>query len=192
LDSDTDGVPDGIDECPDTPAGLRVDPKGCPIEVTEKETELLDTGMIRLQNVNFETNKADILPESWPTLDAVGTLLLRWPQLRLEIGGHTDSRGSAARNLKLSQARADSVRSYLMHKFPGLGVDQFTVKGYGKTKPIVPNTNELNWAKNRRVEFVVINRDVLKKEIERRRLLQQNEGAPVTPQTTPPDTTKKQ
>ena len=192
TDSDNDGVPDGIDACPDTPAGLKVDATGCPIEVTEKETELLDTGMIRLQNVNFETNKADILPESFPTLDAVGTLLTRWPQLRLEIGGHTDSRGSAARNLKLSQSRADSVRSYLLRKFDALGDTQFTVKGYGKTKPIVPNTSELNWAKNRRVEFVVINKDVLKKEIERRRLLQQNEGAPpVTPQTTPPDTTKK-
>ena len=184
-------MPDGIDACPDTPAGLKVDATGCPIEVTERETELLDTGMIRLQNVNFETNKADILPESFPTLDAVGTLLTRWPQLRLEIGGHTDSRGSAARNLKLSQARADSVRSYLLRKFDALGDTQFTVKGYGKTKPIVPNTSELNWAKNRRVEFVVINKDVLKKEIERRRLLQQNEGAtPVTPQTAPPDTTK--
>src|SRR5262249_33076563 len=53
-DSDGDGVPDGIDQCPDTPAGLKVDAKGCPIEVMEKETELLDTGMIRLQNVNFE------------------------------------------------------------------------------------------------------------------------------------------
>ena len=192
TDSDNDGVSDGIDTCPDTPAGLKVDANGCPIEVTEKETELLDTGMIRLQNVNFETNKADILPESYPTLDAVGTLLLRWPQLRLEIGGHTDSRGSAAKNLKLSQARAESVRSYLLQKFEGLGDNQFTVKGYGKTKPIVPNTNELNWAKNRRVEFVVINKDVLKKEIERRRLLQQNEGAPVTPQSTPPDTSRKQ
>ena len=50
----------GIDRCPDTPAGLAVDSEGCPIEVTEKETELLDTGMIRLQNVNFETGKADV------------------------------------------------------------------------------------------------------------------------------------
>ena len=96
-DSDGDGVPNGIDQCPDTPAGLKVDAKGCPIEVTERETELLDTGMIRLQNVNFETDKADILPESDATLDVVGMLLGKWPQLKLEIGGHTDSRGSAAK-----------------------------------------------------------------------------------------------
>jgi outer membrane protein OmpA-like peptidoglycan-associated protein len=155
-----------------------VDAAGCPIEVTEKETELLDTGMIRLQNVNFETNKADILPESFPTLDAVGMLLTKWPQLKLEIGGHTDARGSAAKNQKLSEARAESVRSYLTGKFTALDPAAFTVKGYGKTKPIVPNTNELNWAKNRRVEFVVLNKDVLKKEIERRRLLKENESAP--------------
>src|SRR5262249_37508758 len=156
-----------IDQCQDTPNGLKVDAKGCPIEVTEKETELLDTGMIRLQNVNFETNKADILPDSYPTLDAVGMLLTKWPQLKLEIGGHTDARGSGIRNQKLSEARADSVRSYLLHRFDKLDPAQFTTKGYGKSKPIVPNSNELNWAKNRRVEFVVTNKDVLKKEIEK-------------------------
>jgi outer membrane protein OmpA-like peptidoglycan-associated protein/opacity protein-like surface antigen len=202
-DTDGDGVPDGIDQCNDTPKGLKVDAKGCPIEVTERETELLDTGMIRLQNVNFETNKAEILPESYPTLDAVGMLLTKWPQLKLEVGGHTDSRGSAAGNQKLSESRASSVRSYILQKFPTLDPNQFTVKGYGKTKPIVPNTNELNWAKNRRVEFVVQNKDVLKKEIEKRRLLQQNEGTPApapapvppapkaAPTPTPADTTKK-
>jgi OOP family OmpA-OmpF porin len=183
-DSDADGVPNGVDQCPDTPKGLKVDAKGCPIEVTERETELLDTGMIRLQNVNFETNKADILPESDATLDVVGMLLIKWPQLKLEIGGHTDSRGSAAANQKLSEARAGSVKAYMLSKFPTLTDAQFTVKGYGKTKPIVPNTNELNWAKNRRVEFVVTNKDVLKKEIEKRRLLQQGEAAPA-------DSTKK-
>jgi hypothetical protein len=126
-------------------------------------------------------------------------LLTRWPQLKLEIGGHTDSRGSAAANQKLSESRAGSVRAYILQKYPTLDPNQFTVKGYGKTKPIVPNTNELNWAKNRRVEFVVQNKDVLKKEIEKRRLLQQNEGAPAptpapvppAPKTAPADTTKK-
>jgi outer membrane protein OmpA-like peptidoglycan-associated protein len=193
-DSDGDGVFDGLDECPDTVPGLKVDARGCPIEVTERETELLDTGMIRLQNVNFETNKSDLLPESHPTLDAVGTLLTRWPQLKLEIGGHTDSRGSAARNQKLSEARAEAVRSYLVGKFTQLVPDQFTVKGYGESKPIVPNNSELNWSKNRRVEFVVLNRDVLRREIERRRLLQQNEPAPTPPVTPPPapaDTTRR-
>jgi len=180
-------VADGIDKCPDTPAGFKVDSQGCSIEVTEKEVELLDTGMIRLQNVNFETNKAVIVPESYNSLDVVGALLARWPELKIEIGGHTDSRGSAANNLKLSQARAESVRSYITGKYPKLDPTQYTVKGYGKTKPIVPNTNELNWAKNRRVEFVVLNKDVLKKEVERRRMLKLDEGAPAAPA----DSTKK-
>ena len=184
IDSDADGVFDGLDKCADTPAGLKVDANGCPIVVTEKETELLDTGLIRLNDVNFETGKADILPESFSTLDAVGAVMLKWPQLQIEIGGHTDSRGSAAKNLKLSQARADSVRAYILRKYPTLLPAQFTVKGYGKTRPVAPNTNELNMAKNRRVEFVVQNKEVLKKEVEKRRMMQLNEAAPA-------DTTQK-
>jgi outer membrane protein OmpA-like peptidoglycan-associated protein len=184
TDSDGDAVFDGLDKCPDTPAGLKVDADGCPILVTEKETELLDTGMIRLQDVNFETAKSDLLPESFTVLDAVGTLLARWPELQIEIGGHTDSRGSNAANQKLSEARAKSVLSYLLGKFTGLKPEQFTTKGYGESRPVVPNNNELNMAKNRRVEFVVLNKDVLRRETERRRLLREGEGAP-------PDSTKQ-
>ena len=76
------------------------------------------------------------------------------------------------------------MRDYLTQKFPELKPEQFTVKGYGESKPVVPNTSELNWAKNRRVEFVVLNKDVLKRESEKRHLLKKGEGAP-------PDTTGK-
>ncbi len=172
MDSDGDGVYDGLDKCPGTAAGLKVDSDGCPIEVTEKETELLDTGMIRLNNVNFETAKADILPESYPVLNVVGTVLSKWPELKIEIGGHADSRGSVAYNQGLSEARARSVMDYLIKNFPTLKPEQYTAKGYGELKPLVPNTSALNMAKNRRVEFVVLNKDVLKKEVERRKLLQ--------------------
>ena len=194
-DSDGDGVPDGLDKCPDTSPGLRVDVQGCPIEVMDRETELLDTGMIRLQNVNFETAKADILPESFPVLDVVGQVLKKWPELRIEIGGHTDARGSDRYNQRLSEARAKSVLDYLTHKFPELKPEQFTAKGYGESKPLVPNTNDLNMAKNRRVEFVVLNKDVLKREVERRRLLKKGEGTPAptpvpAPTPAPPDTTQ--
>ena len=193
-DSDGDGVPDGLDKCPDTAPDLKVDKDGCPIEVMEKETELLDTGMIRLQNVNFETNKANLLPESFPVLDVVGQVLRQWPELRIEIGGHTDSRGTDKHNQKLSEMRADSVKSYLVRKFPDLKPDQFTVKGYGESRPLVPNNSDLNMAKNRRVEFVVLNRDVLRRESERRRLLRKSEPAlpdtmPQMPRPAPPDTT---
>src|SRR5262249_20427772 len=147
MDSDGDGVPDGIDQCPNTPAGLKVDSNGCPIEVTEKETELLDTGMIRLQNVNFETGKAALMPESYPALDEVGGILLKWPQLSIEIGGHTDSRGRAIKNQVLSEDRAQAVKDYLVDKFPGLAAAQLTVRGYGAVRPLVPNTSVLNMSK---------------------------------------------
>ena len=171
TDSDGDGVMDGIDQCPNTPAGLKVDAMGCPIEVTEKETEMLDTGMIRLQNVNFETGKATLLPDSYAALDEVGGILLKWPQLSIEIGGHTDSRGRVEKNQALSESRAQSVKNYLVDKFPGLATAQLTTKGYGSNRPLVPNTSALNMSKNRRVEFKVMNREALKKEIERRKML---------------------
>jgi outer membrane protein OmpA-like peptidoglycan-associated protein len=199
-DADSDGVCDGRDKCPDTTPGLKVDADGCPIELVERETELLDTGMIRLQNINFETNKANLLPESYATLDVVGQVLGKWPELRIEVGGHTDARGSDAHNQRLSQARADSVLAYLTRRFPTLKSEQFSVRGYGEGKPLVPNTSALNWAKNRRVEFVVLNKDVLRREVERRRLLKINEAAPRdtttsaprdTATSAPPDTTRK-
>src|SRR5206468_9767182 len=108
------------DKCPDTSPGLKVDAQGCPIEYIEKETELLDTGMIRLQNVNFETAKADVLPDSYPVLDLVGQVLRKWPELRIEIVGHTDNRGADKYNQRLSEARAKAVLDYLVKKYPDL------------------------------------------------------------------------
>ena len=189
-DADGDGVCDGLDRCPDTSPGLQVSPDGCPIELIEKETELLDTGMIRLQNINFETNKAVLLSESFPTLDIVGQVLGKWPELKIEVGGHTDARGSDKHNQKLSDDRAKSVLDYLKDKYPTLQAGQYTSKGYGESKPLVPNTNALNWSKNRRVEFVVQNKDVLRREIERRRLLKVGETGSA-PKPAAPDSTKK-
>ncbi|HET7226019.1 MAG TPA: OmpA family protein [Candidatus Eisenbacteria bacterium] len=170
VDSDGDGVPDDRDKCPNTPHGVKVDANGCPIVEQNLETELLDTGRIRLENVHFQTARWDIQPEDTPRLDAVGQVLERWPQLKIEIGGHCDSRGGVEYNHRLSHQRANSVLQYLTHKFPDLKVGQFTVKGYGKDRPLVPNTSAVNMARNRRVEFVVLNRTVLKREVERRRL----------------------
>jgi OOP family OmpA-OmpF porin len=168
TDADGDGVWDGLDQCPDTPAGLKVDDKGCPTEVAGRETELLETGMVRIENVQFDEGQATIKAESYPSLDVVGLLLKSWPQLTIEIGGHTDSKGSSVANLKLSQARAEAVRTYLTGKFPTIDAKALTAKGYGKSKPVVPNTTDENRAKNRRVEFVVTNKAVLKQEIAKR------------------------
>jgi outer membrane protein OmpA-like peptidoglycan-associated protein len=162
-DSDGDGVCDGLDKCPNTPSGTQVDSDGCPPnEVRMRETELLDTGMIRLHDVNFETAKADILPESRKALDVVGEVLSKWPQLKVEVGGHCDSRGSDAYNLTLSRQRVASVRTYLLEHFPKLEAAQLTAKGYGESLPLVPNTSPENMAQNRRVEFTVLNKAVLK------------------------------
>jgi len=199
ADLDGDGVCDGVDRCAETPRGMQVSTDGCPIEVVERETELLDTGMMRLQNVNFETGKADLLPDSYGALDIVGQVLMKWPGLKVEVGGHTDSRGSDAKNQTLSDARANSVLDYLKQKYPGLKPDQYTARGFGESKPVAPNTSQLNMAKNRRVEFVVINKEVLKRESERRRLLQKGDAAPApapaptvpAPTPAPADTTKK-
>ena len=188
TDSDGDGVPNGVDKCPDTPPGLRVDASGCAIEVIERETELMDTGMIRLQGVNFETGKATLTPESQPALDIVGRVLSRWPELRIEVGGHTDARGSNASNQRLSQDRAEAVLDYLKVKYPNLKPEQYTAKGYGESKPIASNTSAEGMARNRRVEFVVQNKDVLRRETERRRLLQKSDQPPTTP--APIDTTR--
>jgi len=172
TDSDNDGVTDDKDRCPNTQANVKVDADGCPIELTERETELLDKGRITTREIHFETAKWDILPESQPVLDDIGTILIQWPQLRIEIGGHADARGSDAYNMDLTQKRAQAVLDYLVQKFPQLKGDQYTAVGYGERRPVASNKTVEGMAKNRRVEFKVLNRDVLKKEIERRKMLQ--------------------
>jgi OOP family OmpA-OmpF porin len=171
TDADQDGVCDGLDQCPDTQANVRVDAKGCPMQVSVRETELMETGMIRLQDVNFDTGKARIKPESYKILDDVGNILLKWPQLRIEIGGHTDSRGSDATNQKLSEARARAVLDYLTKKLPELNPNQYTTAGYGELQPIASNRTQLGMAKNRRVEFKVLNTEALKKQTEQQQFV---------------------
>jgi len=176
TDTDGDGVCDGLDQCPDSPPNAKVDQNGCPIIVSDKETQLLETGMIRLQNINFDTGRSTILPESEPVLDEVGNILARWPELKIEIGGHTDSRGSAAKNAELSKGRARAVMEYLTSKFPELDPSQFTTMGYGASRPIASNTTELGRSKNRRVEFKVLNKSALKREKTEQRLLPRDQA----------------
>ena len=175
VDSDQDGVCDGIDQCPDSPTNAKVDRNGCPIVVSDKETQLLETGMIRIQNVNFDTGRSAILPESEPILDEVGNVLARWPDLKIEIGGHTDSQGSPAKNIQLSKERARAVLGYVLSKFPELEPTQFTSAGYGATRPISTNATALGRSKNRRVEFKVLNKEALKREKTQQRVVPRDE-----------------
>ena len=175
TDSDGYGVPDDRDRCPNTPSNVKVDSDGCPIELTERETELLDKGRITEREIHFETAKWDILPESYPILDAIGAILIQWPRLEIEIGGHADHRGSDAYNLDLSEKRSNSVLAYLTEKFPPLDRSKYTAKGYGERVPVASNKTVEGMAKNRRVEFKVMNPEELTRERERRRTLQKGE-----------------
>lgn len=168
LDNDNDGVPDGADQCPDTPADTRVDSTGCQLVKTEREKQLIETGMIRLSGIKFDVNKFDIRPEFAATLDSVATVLGNWPVLQIEIGGHTDSRGSDAKNQELSQRRAQAVLDYVTSKNPALDASHYKVKGYGEAMSIADNATDAGRATNRRVEFKVTNPEELQAEIQRR------------------------
>jgi outer membrane protein OmpA-like peptidoglycan-associated protein len=172
VDSDGDGIPDGIDLCAATPPNAKVDATGCPIMVSEKEIELLDTGMITVRNINFKTGMWDIPAEAYPVLDEIGRILVQWPDLRIEIGGHADSRGGDAYNLELSDKRANAVRNYLLARFPEIKPEQYTARGYGEAQPVASNDTVEGRAKNRRVEFKVLNTEVLKKVRETRQMLE--------------------
>src|SRR6185503_2475806 len=127
------------------------------------------------REIHFETAKWDILPESEPVLDDIGKVLIQWPQLRIEIGGHADARGSSAYNMDLTQKRAQSVLDYLLTNFPQIQRDQYTAKGYGENVPVASNRTVEGMARNRRVEFKVLNTEELTKERERRSLLKRGE-----------------
>ncbi|HXI20066.1 MAG TPA: OmpA family protein, partial [Gemmatimonadales bacterium] len=144
VDSDHDGVIDANDKCPGTPAGTRVDATGCP-ELFERGTTLV------LQGVNFDVGKVTLRPESRAILDRVAASLVANPTVRVEVGGHTSSTGSRALNLRLSRARADAVRNYLIAR--GVPASQLTARGYGPDKPVAANGTAAGRAANRRVEL---------------------------------------
>jgi OmpA-OmpF porin, OOP family len=141
-DTDGDGVLDPSDQCPDTPRGTAVDAVGCPRK-----------GSITLQGVTFEFNSAKLTADSRPLLNDVAADLKKYPRLKVELQGHTDSVGADAYNLRLSQQRADAVREYLTSQ--GVAADQLTSKGYGETQPTGDNSTEAGRADNRRVAMRV-------------------------------------
>lgn len=132
-----------------------------PVVLESGDKHVLDIRMlkpsdvIRLYGINFEFNKAKILPESYPIIDDAAAIVMNHPDIKVEIQGHTDGVGSADYNLQLSYMRANAVRDYLieMHE---ITPERLFIMAYGESRPIAPNTDEQGRYKNRRVEFFII------------------------------------
>jgi OmpA-OmpF porin, OOP family len=107
-----------------------------------------------LENVEFDFGKSTLRPTSFPTLDELVEYLLRKDDERVEIGGHTDNIGTAAKNMKLSQERAQSIVNYLVAK--GVGMERLVAKGYGATDPVDDNRSEEGRQRNRRTEVKIL------------------------------------
>ncbi len=162
LDSDGDGIPDDLDACPNTPKGLKVLPDGCalvgdcrkprPGEKVDARGCALDKRFI-LRGVKFEFDSDRLTAEAEVILNEVSATLAAYPQVKLDVEGHTDSLGTDAYNLGLSERRAISVIKYL----DGRGVDTTRMKavGFGESVPIDDNNTDAGRENNRRVEFKV-------------------------------------
>jgi OOP family OmpA-OmpF porin len=121
-------------------------------QMESMEAEINNTGSCSVYGILFDTGKATIQPASQHTLNEVAQLLKKNSTWKLQIEGHTDNAGTKEANAKLSQARADAVRKWLV----SLGIDaaRLTAKGFGDTKPLADNGSEEGRAKNRRVALV--------------------------------------
>ncbi len=110
--------------------------------------------ILKIENIEFELDSSIITNKGVDTIKKIYNVLKKYPDVKLEIGGHTDSIGAEKYNLKLSQERVDSVKKALIEF--GLDGSRFKTKGYGESKPLVKNSSASNRAKNRRVEFKIL------------------------------------
>lgn len=152
LDNDADGVPDDRDDCRDQPGPA--DNKGCPrqyslVAVTKDKIEIK-------KQIKFATGSAKIVgAESEKILDEVAQALKDNPQIKkVRVEGHTDSVGDDAKNLKLSQNRANSVMGALIKR--NVDPARMEAVGFGETKPIASNATAAGKAENRRTEFNIV------------------------------------
>ena len=109
--------------------------------------------IIQLDNIFFEFNKSELLPQSFTELDKLWKIMNDNITLQIEIIGHTDNSGDEVNNLRLSEARAKSVADYLISE--GINKERIKIKGYGSSQPIAENKSEEGRMKNRRVEFKI-------------------------------------
>lgn len=108
----------------------------------------------RLDNVHFDTDKATLRPDSYTELKELLDYLQRHDDVNIEIAGHTDNAGTDAHNLKLSQDRANTIRTYLISK--GIKAGRVTAKGYGAGQPVADNATEEGRQQNRRTEVRIL------------------------------------
>jgi len=132
---------------PDTVDVFKDRLKKIPLALLKKDA------IVQLQDINFETGKADLKPESNEELDRLVSLLEGNQTIKVEISAHTDDVGNDDSNLKLSEKRAKTVVDYLTTK--GIKAERMTAKGYGETQPLGANDTDENKAKNRRVQFKI-------------------------------------
>ena len=109
---------------------------------------------IRLNNIFFEFAKATLDEESFHELDRILPYFKKFPNLKIEISGHTDNKGSDEYNLNLSQGRSQSVVDYLISQ--GIESYRLSAQGYGESSPIDTNDTDEGRANNRRVEFTIV------------------------------------
>ena len=151
MDTDSDGVPDSQDRCPNTkgdPANF-----GCPVVKEEVKKRL----NFATRGIQFDPAKATLKASSYPMLDEIVSILGEYTDYDLKMGGHTDSNGSNELNLRLSQARVDAVKSYLITK--GVAASRIDAVGYGEEQPIAPNNTAAGRAQNRRVTLELVLRN---------------------------------
>jgi outer membrane protein OmpA-like peptidoglycan-associated protein len=163
LDSDGDGIPDDQDECPNTPPGLKVLPNGCalkgdcrtprPGEKVDAKGCAVDQRFV-LRGVKFEFDSDRLTKPAEKILDDVGDTLAAYPDVSVDVEGHTDSTGTDSYNLGLSERRANAVKKYLAGR--GVKAGRLRPVGFGETKPIANNATPEGQEENRRVEFKVI------------------------------------
>lgn len=157
TDNDNDGIPDSADACPNQRElfnGVE-DSDGCP----EAGRVSVEGGSIKItERIYFETGRATIQARSHSLLDEIAEVLRTNPGLKkIRIEGHTDNVGNEMTNLRLSQARADSVRAYLVKA--GIASGRLESRGFGESYPLTSNDTQDGRARNRRVEFIIVDRD---------------------------------
>jgi len=139
-------APEPVAVAPAAPAPAYVAPAPTPAPAPPQK--------LVLEGVNFDFDKATLRQEDIAIIDRDVTSLDKWGNVNIEVAGHTDSRGSDAYNMNLSQQRAEAVRNYLVSK--GIAADRLSAKGYGESQPIADNATDEGRFKNRRVELVPI------------------------------------